>query len=298
MKNKKLLLPTIILISAVLLMAVYSVVTSIAKKPTITECEFPFSITYELDGETVTINDVYRAHYIGNDGYADTLTRCYVGGIEGLGGENTIYTLKKGDNTRIELWTHFYPDYLMGDPEYEYFDDEPFEPSINYYDAEENEYSDEETLLAQGVKLISFEYPAPIENSFVFSHISYLSGAVVLPALLIALLALIVIIIFVRKEKELKYKAIDIISIIFNFVIGFTLVPFVTIFGMFIDINGGGPEFYRQITYFLSAFSVLCIAASLALRRKGHGVKSLIAVLIGPAVFALFLIVCVVSELL
>ena len=95
MKNKKLLLPTIILISAVLLMAVYSVVTSIAKKPTITEGEFPFSITYELDGETVTINDVYKAHYIGNDGYADTLTRCYVGGIDGLGGENTLYTLKK-----------------------------------------------------------------------------------------------------------------------------------------------------------------------------------------------------------
>ena len=298
MKNKKLLLPTIVLISAVLLMAVYSVVTSIAKKPTITEGEFPFSITYELDGETVTINDVYRAHYIGNDGYADTLTRCYVGGIVGLGGENTLYTLKKGDNTRIELWTHFYADYLMGDPEYEYFDDEPFEPSINFYDENETEYNDEETLAAQGVKLISFEYPTPIENSFVFSHISYLSGAVVLPALLIALLALIVIIIFVRKEKELKYKAIDIISIIFNFLIGFTLVPIVAIFGMFVDINGGGPEFYRQMTYFLSAFLVLCIAASVALRRKGHGIKSLIAGLIGPAVFALFIIVCGVSELL
>ncbi|MBR5223041.1 MAG: hypothetical protein IKV81_02620 [Clostridia bacterium] len=298
MKNKKLLLPIIILISAVLLMEVYSVVTSIAKKPTITEGEFPFSITYELDGEIVTINDVYKAHYIGNDGYADTLTRCYVGGIVGLGGENTLYTLKKGDNTRIELWTHFYADYLMGDPEYEYFDDEPFEPSINFYDENETEYNDEETLAAQGVKLISFEYPTPIENSFVFSHISYLSGAVVLPALLIALLALIVIIIFVRKEKELKYKAIDIISIVFNFLIGFTLVPFVAIFGMFVDINGGGPEFYRQMTYFLSAFLVLCIAASVALRRKGHGIKSLIAGLIGPAFFALFIIVCGVSELL
>ena len=291
MKNKKLLLPTIILISAVLLMAVYSVVTSIAKKPTITECEFPFSITYELDGETVTINDVYRAHYIGNDGYADTLTRCYVSGIDGLGGENTLYTLKKGDNTRIELWTHFYADYLMGDPEYEYFDDEPFEPRIYYYDENETEYHDEETLAAQGVKLISFEYPTPIENSFVFSHISYLSGAVVLPALLIALLALIVIIIFVRKEKELKYKAIDIVSIVLNFIIGIMYMGFVTILALLIDIEGGGPELYYQIMYFIPALSVLCIAASVALRRKGHSVKSLIAGLIGPAVFALYLIV-------
>lgn len=297
MKNKKLLLPTIILISAVLLMAVYSVVTSIAKKPTITEGEFPFSITYELDGETVTINDVYKAHYIGNDGYADTLTRCYVGGIDGLGGENTLYTLKKGDNTRIELWTHFYADYLMGDPEYEYFDDEPFEPRIYYYDENETEYHDEETLAAQGVKLISFEYPTPIENSFVFSHISYLSGAVVLPALLIALLALIVIIIFVRKEKELKYKAIDIVSIVLNFIIGIMYMGFVTILALLIDIEGGGPELYYQIMYFIPALSVLCIAASVALRRKGHSVKSLIAGFIGPAVFALYLIVFYVGGL-
>ena len=46
------------------------------------------------------------------------------------------------------------------------------------------------------------------ENSFVFSHISYFSGAVVLPTVLIAFLALISILIFVRKEKELQYKTI------------------------------------------------------------------------------------------
>ena len=172
-----------------------------------------------------------------------------------------------------------------------------FEPQIYYYDAEEQEYSDEETLLAQGVKLISFEYPTPLENSFVFSHVSYFSGAVVLPTLLIALLALITIIIFVRKEKELKYKAIDIVSTVFNFIIGFTLIPFVSILALFIDIEGGGPELYYQVLYFIPALSVLCVVASLALRRKGYGVKSLIAELIGPAVFAAYLIVFYVGGL-
>ena len=298
MKSKNLLLPTIILAAAILATVVYSVVSSIAFKPTVTVGEFPFSITYELDGERVTIEDVYKVHYVRNDGYADTKSRVYAGKLKSSGEDDTLYTLKKDENTRVELWTHFYADYLMGDTEYDYFDNEPFEPRIYYYDSEETEYHDEETLAAQGVKLISFEYPTPIENSFVFSHISHFSGAVVLPTLLISLLALIATIIFVRKEKELKYKAIDIFSVILNFVIGFTLVPFVTVAATLIDINGGGPELSRQILYFAPAFSVLCIAASVALRRNGHGVKSLITTLIGPAVLVIYLIVCGVQGLL
>ncbi|MBR2938165.1 MAG: hypothetical protein IKB80_06730 [Oscillospiraceae bacterium] len=298
MKNKKLFLPTIILVVAILAIAAYSIISSIAKKPTVTEGEFPFSITYELNGERVTIEDVYKVHYVRNDGYADTKSRVYAGELKSSGEDDTLYTLKKDENTRVELWSHFYADYLMGDTEYDYFDDEPFEPRIYYYDAQETEYHDEETLSAQGVKLISFEYPAPIENSFVFSHISYFSGAIVLPTLLIALLALVAIIIFARKEKELQRKAIDVVSIILNFVIGFILVPFITIAAALIDINGGGPELYRQVLYFIPSLSVLCIAASVALRRKGYGVKSLITALIGPAVFIVYLIICGVGGLL
>lgn len=298
MKNKKLFLPTIILVVAILAIVVYSVISSIAFKPIITEGSFPFSITYELNGERVTIEDVYKVNYVRNDGYADTKSRVYAGKLESSGEDNTLYTLKKDENTRIELLTRFYPDYLMGETEYDYFDEEPFEPRIYYYDANETEYNDEETLAAQGVKLISFEYPTPIENSFVFSHISHFSGAVVLPTLLISLLALVATIIFVRKEKELKYKAIDVFSVVLNFVISFTFVPFVTVAAALSDINGGGPELSRQIFYFVPAFSVLCIAASVALRRKGNGIKSLVAELIGPSAFALYLIVLYVAELL
>ena len=145
MKSKKISLSALILIVAVLVAVLYSAVSSIAKKPTITEGEFPFSITYELDGETITIDEVYQARYVRNDGYADTKSRVYVGEIGNLGEGNTVYTLKTDENTRVELWTKLYPDYLMGDTEYDYFDDEAFEPKIYYYDAEEQEYSDEET---------------------------------------------------------------------------------------------------------------------------------------------------------
>ena len=295
MKNKKLLLPAIILAVAILVTVVFSIVSSIAKKPTITEGEFPFSITYEVDGEIKTISDVYQARYIRNDGYANTKSRVYEGVLKSSGENDTVYTLKKGQNTRVELWTHFYADYLMGDPEGDYFDDEPFAPIIYYYDADEIEYFDEETLAAQGVKLISYEYPTPIENSLIFSHISYFSGEIVIPALLIALLALVVVIIFVKKEKDINYKAIDIVSIVLNFIISFMVVPFVSILAVLIDIEGGGPELYYQTLYFIPAFMVLCTAASVALRRKGYGIKSLIAELAGPAVFALYLIVFYVA---
>ena len=297
MKNKKLFLPTIILVVAIFVTLVFSIISCIAKKPVVTEGEFPFSITYELDGKTKTISDVYKVHYVRNDGYADTKSRVYAGELKSSGEDDTLYTLKKDDNGRIELWTHFYADYLMGDSEYDYFDDEAFEPRIYYYDLEEIEYQDEETLLAQGVKLISFEYPTPIKNSFVFSHLSYFSGAIVLPVLLIALLTLIATIIFVRKEKELKYKAIDIVSVVFNFIIAFILIPFVTVLALFIDMEGGGPELYYQVLYFIPAFSILCITASVALRRKGYGVMSLIAEFIGPVIFVVYLIACGMNSL-
>ena len=84
----------------------------------------------------------------------------------------------------------------------------------------------------------------------------------------------------------------------FNFIIAFTLLPFVTILGVFIDIEGGGPELYYQALYFIPALSMLCIVSSVALRRKGYGVKSLIVQFVGPAVFAVYLIAAYAGELL
>ena len=298
MKNKKLFLPAIIFSVAILVSALYLFISSIALKPTVTEGEFPFSITYELDGEKVTIKDVYQVKYVKNDKDDNHKGRVYVGKRLSTGEDNTSGVLKQDEKSRIELYTHLYSDYLMGDPEYDdYFDDKAFEPIIYYYDENETEYHDAETLAAQGVKLISFEYPTPIENSFVFSHFAYFTGASVLPMLLIAVLALIATFIFVRKEKELKYKAVDVISILLNWIIGTVYMGFVTLLALFIGVEGVGPELFYQIMYFIPAISLLCIAASVALRRKGYGKSSLITTLIGPIIFALYLLVFYVGDL-
>lgn len=291
MKNKKLFVPAIILAVAVLATVVYLFISSIALKPTVTEAEFPFKITYELDGKTVTIEDVYKVNYVPNDADDNHKGRIYEGKRLSSGEDDTNFILKRDENSRIELCTHFYADYLMGDPEYDYFDDKTFEPKIYYYDENEVEYHDEETLAAHGVKLISFEYPTPIENSFVFSHLAYFTSANVPMTLLIAILALLAVIIFVRKEKGLRYKAAHIVSIVFNWIIGTVYMGFVTILARLIDITGGGPDIFYQITYFIPAVSVLCLAASVALRRKGYGKSSLITEFIGPIIFAVYLLI-------
>ena len=297
MKSKKLLLPTIVFSVAVLAMVICSLALCIAKKPTVTKGEFPFTITYELDGEKVTVDEVYKVRYDRNGGYTDSKTRIYIGEIGDMGEGNTFYTLKKDDTGRIELCTNFYPDYLMGDPEYDYFEGAAFEPKIYYYDKDEQEYSDEETLLAHGVKLIDFEYPEPIQNSFVFSHFSILNGVIILPTMVISILALLVILIFVKKDKDLERKPFDVVSIIFNFIISFTALPYFTICAWLLDAMGDNESFFNQIMYFIPALTVLSIAASVALRRKGYRKSGFFIQFAGVVAFVLLIVVYYILNL-
>ena len=295
MKRFKLFLPTIILVAAIMLTVISAFIAGIALKPTVTESEFPFSITYELDGETVTINDVYKARYKENKKYK---YRTYIGEIGNLGEDNTIYTLKTDETGRIELWTHFYPDYLMGDAWYDYFDEEAFEPRIYYYDAEENEFYDRETLSEQGVKLISFEYPEPIENSMAFSHIIIPESDVVVPAIIIAFLAMLATIIFVKKDNDYISIPINTITVVFNFVIGFIVFPFFTTFAGLLEAMGDVGDIMNLVIYLLPALTLLGITASIALRRKLYGKSALIVQFISLAVFVVILFICYCLELL
>ena len=295
MKNKKLFLPTIILAVAIVLTMISAVVAGIALKPKVTEGEFPFSITYELDGETVTIKDVYKVQYEKLGGYK---TRMYSGEIGNRGKDNTIYVLKKNDSGRVELWTHFYPDYLMGDSEYDYYDDEAFEPRFYYYDMNEAEFSDEETLLKHGVKLISFEYPEPIKNSLTFSHFVFPESEVIFPSIIIAFLAWLATLIFVKKDKEYIRKPINIITIVFNFIIGLVVLPFFTIFAGLLSALGDIGDFMNLVLYLLPALTILSITASIGLRRKLYAKSALIIQFIAPSVFAVILIISSCLELM
>ena len=288
MKKGRLFLPAIILASAVVITAVAVLIAGISLKPIIKESEFPFSITYEVDGETITINDVYKARYDYDEAYK---YRMYVGEIQNKKEDNTYYLIKREGDCRIELWTHFYADYLMGDPEYDYFDEEPFEPRFYYYDAQETEYHDEATLAKHGVKLVSFEYPEPIKNSLRFSHIVMPEAEVVFPSIIIAFLAMLATLIFVKKDKDYARKLINIFTIVFNFHIGLFVFPFFTLFAGLLNALGDIGSVMNLITYLLPALTILGITASIGLRRKLYGKCALAVQFISPAVFVIIIII-------
>ena len=266
------------------------IIAGISLKPNVTESEFPFSITYELDGETVTINDVYKAYYKKDLRFKQ---RMYDGEIGNRGENNTHYILKEDETYRIELSTHFYPDYLMGDPEYnDYYVEEPFEPRIYYYNAEGAECTAEEILVNRSAKIVSFEYPEPIKNSLSFSHFVFPEDEVIFPSMIIAFLAWLATLIFVKKDSEyIRRKLINIITIVFNFIIGLIVFPFFTIIAYMLSALGDIGNIMNLLQYLLPAITLLGITASIGLRRKLYNKSALLVQFIAPGIFAVEVII-------
>lgn len=136
-------------------------------KPNITYGEFPFELVYEIDGEVVTVKDTYICEYDGigaNEGTGKY--RVWKGYIKGTG-EETILLCEDEDRE-----VHCF----VGDAEY-YMNDEkypekrPFAPRV-FDTAKPNKFpkpelfSSEEIMDYYGIKIISYKFTDPIENSF------------------------------------------------------------------------------------------------------------------------------------
>lgn len=137
-------------------------------KPEITYGEFPFEIIYEIDGEVITINDVYVCQYDGigaNEGSGKY--REWKGYIKSSGEEELI--LFEDGNLKLAC--------SLGDPKY-YMSDpsmptQEYTPKI-FYIISPNEFGgtssgtmDIEPILEQyKIKLISWKLSEPIKNSF------------------------------------------------------------------------------------------------------------------------------------
>ena len=156
-------------ITYVILLLVISVILTscglFAPRPEITEGKFNSSVTYEHNGEVKTASAVYVCEYdgvnwwdINRDPYANW-KESFEGDIKDGG---IIPICNTDDGGEIFISIVLYPEYFMGDPEYA--DYTPLIRAELWYTDEQTD--DVERIAEHGVKLNSYEYDEPIENSF------------------------------------------------------------------------------------------------------------------------------------
>lgn len=140
-------------------------------RPEVEEGEFNFSITYEINGKVDTLSAVYMCEFDGvswsvDGGYGRDWKAHTEGDYEGDDYSAIIGTTEDGGD--IVLFFGIYPEYFMNDST---GDRGAPEPSLYIsYTLDVDEYglvSDPlEVEEIYGAKIISYEYDAPIVNTF------------------------------------------------------------------------------------------------------------------------------------
>lgn len=293
MKNKSLKLPVIIFFVGFIAAVAAYFLTGIVKQPTITQHDFNYSATYKLDGETKTIEGVYRVKFKVTGEGVDPMERYYEGQHLNVPGDEHpgSYTIAQKDDLELRIVFIFTDDYLMGDGDRndEYSDVIP-EPYLAVFEENDYECYDSETLEQFDAELVSWETPQPIENTFVFAGFSKLYDGSMAAMLLVGLLVMGACVIFVKKDQSVSYKALDKVSFVLNCVIGIVAIPFVTLVAYLMGIYVSGDEVIYQLTLCIPAITAFTIAASLSLRRKGFTKTGFVVQFVGPALFVLMVI--------
>lgn len=292
MKYNNLKIPVaIISIGLVLMIAVYFLL-SIQKEPTVTEHNFTYSVTYKVDGEIKTFNGVYTCRFNGfGDNGVDPLLRYYVGEYKADDSTTSSrrYTIDEKDGYTLDVITLFNDYYLMGDTENESHYDFK-DPCLEAKDTEGNQYDESEIPSIFDAEIISWEYPKPIDNSFEFTGFSGLYVVNTGGMLLVGLLTLVLCMIFVRKGQGVVYSTLDIIGIIFNFIVIILILPILFVASCFIQAYPTGPDWIYQFYLCVPPVIPLTVAISISLRRKGYRLGGLIAQLF----VILFLAICII----
>lgn len=148
-----------------------------APEPSVKEGRFNFSVTYEVGGEEKTISSVYVCKYVEStlwlDGWGITwesyIEDTEIATLPPENNENLIIVETNDDGT-IYLDLKLNPGYFMSQPGEGHRKSEPY-MYIDYKESvweEKGTYGSEdlEVLATYGVQIISYEYDAPIENSY------------------------------------------------------------------------------------------------------------------------------------
>jgi hypothetical protein len=203
-------------------------------------------------------------------------------------GQTTLshsYTIAEKDGAKLYIVTVFNEYYLMGDKKN--MDYEPFleEPYLEAVDKEGYPYDETNMPSEFTAEIVSWDYPEPIENTFVFSGFSILHAGSMLAMLVVGLLTVVACMIFVKRDKTVPYKALDKLSILVNFAACFLAIPFFVICIALMLATMGGEDIVTQILLCTPAITALTVAASIALRRNGFTKTGFFIQFAGPVLF-------------
>ena len=294
MKIKNLRIPAILLVGLLVAYAILTVILCYNTKPAVSEGEFPFSITYEYLGETKTISGVYSCKFEGSQTVFREHDRYWSGEITYTEGDYFVF---QEEMKTLAVQPYMIAGYFMGDPLhsdiYQVYRLEGPEPYAEYYDYENEisitDFDKDEELAAIGFRFVDYSYAQPIENSFSFSGVEYEADNIIFFVALM-LVFLLVCIIFVRKDKEYKYSYLDKSCIIVNFIVGIIAVPFISLICTMFGLVGSGYEWIDQCIYNIPSFTILCLALSVMLRRKGYSKQGFFIQFSGILAFVLILL--------
>ena len=289
MKQKSLRTTAIILAVGFVLAIAACLLTGIVKTPVITEHDFSFAVTYQLDGETKTLDGIYRCYFTSTGKGDEPQERYYSGEHLSNPSEEhpSEYTIAQKDDLELCIVTYFSDPCLMGDADGRTF---YFEPYLAVFDRDRVEYTDEETLSRFDAEITDWVSPEPIANSFRFVGFSKLHDMSMFAMLAVGILTLLACMIFVKRNKTSPYNTLDKFSIVLNFIICLAAIPFMTLTIALMQIVVSIDALAYQIALCVPVITAFTLAASVALRRARFSKTGFFLQFVGPVVFALTLV--------
>ena len=287
MKPQSLKIPAIIIAIGLILSLVVCLLTNIVRAPAVTEHAFRYSVTYELCGETKTLEGIYKCSFDGYSAGENPRDRYYSGEyiVDGQSTLSHSYTIAEKDGGKLYIVTVLDAWYLMNDQESVEYDTFLEEPYLEAVDAEGYSYEDGEMPSEFAAEIISWEYPEPVENDFVFAGFSIMHTGSMLATLAVGLLTIVACLIFVKRDKTVLYEILDKLSVAVNFVVSILGIPFITICVAFFPLSMSTDTVWYQIFLCVPAFAAFTVAASIALRRKGFTKTGFFVQFAGPVLF-------------
>ena len=142
-------------------------------KPEVKKGEFDFELTYEVDGETKNIEGTYVCKFDGVSRNLDGVSRDWIGYIKDHD-DFTEYEIKTTDKGVIMVSLDIRPEFFMSDPDFQVSENTNTatpEPYLYITSGDESiEGTTNEIFFdyynGDDVKIISFEYDEPIENTY------------------------------------------------------------------------------------------------------------------------------------